>query len=87
VNRRKRGDGEMDEGSRASKKGEGLENYENYRDRRRKRRIVDDRIKEGEWKEHFMRLLGGVEHRVREGEGIRRGEKEEEISRKKLMRP
>jgi len=41
---------------------------------------MDDRIKEGEWKEHFMRLLGRVEHRMREGEEIRKEEEEEEIS-------
>jgi len=39
---------------------------------RRKRKTVDDRIEMREWKEHFMRLLGGVEHRVREGEEIRK---------------
>jgi len=51
---------------------------------RRKRKIVDDRIEMREWREHFMRLLGGLEHRVKEGEGRRREEEEEEISREEI---
>jgi len=48
---------------------------------RRKKRTVDERIEQEEWKEHFMRLLGGVEHRVRVGEERRGREGEEgEIS-------
>jgi len=45
---------------------------------------VDDRIEMRKWKEYFMRLLEGVEHRVKEGEGIRREEGEEEINREEI---
>jgi len=51
---------------------------------RRKRKTVDDRIGMREWKEHFMRLLGEVEHRVRERGGRRREDEEEEISREEI---
>lgn len=36
---------------------------------RKKRKGINEEIEEEEWKEHFMRLLGGVENRVVEGEG------------------
>ncbi|XP_077255453.1 uncharacterized protein LOC143893678 [Temnothorax americanus] len=57
---------------------------------RRKRRGIEEGIEEEEWKEHFMKLLGGVEGRVRMGkEGEREekeGEEEEEISLEEMRR-
>jgi len=35
---------------------------------RKRRKAIDDGIEEEEWKEHFMRILGGVDHRIREGD-------------------
>ncbi|XP_071572942.1 uncharacterized protein [Temnothorax nylanderi] len=57
---------------------------------RRKRRGIEEGIEKGEWKEHFMKLLGGVEGRVRMGkEGVREekeGEEEGEISLGEMKR-
>jgi len=54
--------------------------------RKRKRMIVD--IGMEEWKEHFMRLLGGVEGRVIRGEGERKGDRrvERDIERVEMKR-
>lgn len=41
---------------------------------RRRRKVINEEIQMGEWKEHFMGLLGGVEERVMKGQ--------EEIGRK-----
>jgi len=52
---------------------------------RRKRRRVNKNIKEREWKDYFMRLLGGVEHRVVRGNWDRRREDGEgEISKEEI---
>lgn len=48
--------------------------------RRKRRKGINEIIEEEEWKEHFMRLLGGVENKVRKGEGKDRRYKEKEIS-------
>jgi len=56
---------------------------------RKKRRKVTEGIEMAEWKEHFMRLLGGVEGRVVKGgrERSREGERsEEKISKEKVRR-
>lgn len=47
---------------------------------RKKRRGIEERIEEEEWKEYFMRLLGGVEHRIRDGEEKGRDDEEKVIS-------
>lgn len=69
----------MGEKSEGSKKGEV---WEVVNRKRKKRRRVNEGIKMKEWREHFMRLLGGVEIRVIRGEkrGRTMGEEEEEIS-------
>lgn len=36
---------------------------------RRKRKRVNENIEEKEWRDYFMRLLGGMEHRVVRGNG------------------
>jgi hypothetical protein len=72
----------MDGGSKTGEEGErgmGIVNKG-----RKKRKGINDGIEEEEWKEHFMRLLGGVEHRVREGDGKRGEGEEEEISREEI---
>lgn len=48
--------------------------WEIIRKERRRRREMEKEIKEEEWREYFMRLLGGVGKRVRTGE--RRGKEE-----------
>lgn len=53
---------------------------------RRKRKKINEYIEMEDWKEHFMRLLGGVENRVVKGGEMRErgkegGEEEEEIGR------
>jgi len=35
---------------------------------RKRRKVTDDGIEEEKWKEHFMRVLEGVDHRIREGD-------------------
>lgn len=57
------------------------------RERGRRKRVSDE-IEMNEWREHFMRLLGGVDNKVRMGEeGRRRGVGEEtEIEREELRR-
>lgn len=53
---------------------------------RRRRKKVKEGIEMKEWEEHFRKILGGVEWRVRM-EGERRGEEEEEeISREEIGR-
>ncbi|XP_011859507.1 PREDICTED: putative golgin subfamily A member 6-like protein 6, partial [Vollenhovia emeryi] len=53
--------------------------------RGRKRRIgINEEIEEEDWKEHFMRLLGGVDNRITEGEGGKRKDNEEEISKEEI---
>lgn len=52
---------------------------------RRKRRRVNENIEEREWKDYFMRLLGGVEHRVmRENWDRRRQDGEGEMSKEEI---
>jgi len=52
---------------------------------RRKRRRVNENIEEREWKDYFMRLLGGVEHRVVRGNwDRRRKDGEGEISKEEI---
>lgn len=53
---------------------------------RRKGKKVNEGIEWDKWKEHFMRLLGGVEDKVVRGKGSdRRGmDKEEEINGEKI---
>lgn len=48
--------------------------------RRKRRKGINEIIEEEEWKEHFMRLLGRVESKVRKGEGKDRRYEEKEIS-------
>lgn len=52
----------------------------------RKRRRMEKRIEEKEWKEYFMRLLGGIESKVVRGEGGRNwvNVEEEDLSRKEI---
>ncbi|XP_011861973.1 PREDICTED: uncharacterized protein LOC105558726, partial [Vollenhovia emeryi] len=53
--------------------------------RGRKRRIgINKEIEEEDWKAHFMRLLGGVDNRITEGEGGKRRDNEEEISKEEI---
>lgn len=41
-----------------------------------KRKRIEEGIKEDDWKTHFMRLLGGVKHRIKIEDGAgREGEK------------
>jgi hypothetical protein len=51
---------------------------------RKKKKGLNERIEKGEWKEHFMRLLGGVEHRVRDRDRKKRKEEKKEISREEI---
>lgn len=54
---------------------------------RKGRKRVNEGLEMGEWKEYFMRLLGGVEDRVKGGgQGIEGREKEEEIGREEFKR-
>jgi len=55
------------------------------RERKRKKR-VNDSIDLEEWKDHFMRLLGGVESRVVRGteEGKREGGEEADLDREEV---
>lgn len=57
------------------------------RERKGKKR-VNEGLEIGEWKEYFMRLLGGVEDRVikGEGQGTAGREEEEEIGREEFKR-
>jgi len=56
--------------------------------RRRRRKRINEEIGGEEWKEYFMRLLGGVERRVMRGRERREEEEgeEEEISREEVRR-
>jgi len=55
---------------------------------RRRRRGVNENIEMREWKEQFMRLLGGVEGKVVRGAGVckEKGEEEPEIGREEMKR-
>lgn len=53
------------------------------RDRRRRKRVIEA-IELEDWKEHFMRLLGGVENKVIGGGGSRTKGDEEGISRQEI---
>lgn len=58
---------------------------------RRKRKRINEHIEMEEWKDHFMRLLEGVESRVMKGgesreRGEEEGEMEEKIDRGELER-
>lgn len=46
------------------------------RERKKKRRRINETIGKKEWKEYYMRLLGGVERRVIRG-GFREGRRKE----------
>lgn len=46
---------------------------------RKRRKMINEEIEEREWREHFMRLLGGVEYRVVGGKKSGRKAEEEEI--------
>lgn len=49
---------------------------------RKERKRINEGIEMGEWKEHFMKLLGEVEERVVKGDGgLERGEGNEEDKR------
>jgi len=53
----------------------------------RKRRRINEGIGMSEWREQFMRVLGGVEERVVRGNGREMGEEDrEEISREEIRR-
>lgn len=53
---------------------------------RKKWKGINERIGEDEWKEYFMKLLGGVERRVVKGRGGGRGEDEEqELGRTEVL--
>lgn len=57
---------------------------------RKKRKGINDGIEMEEWKEHFMRLLGGVERRVVRGGKRERGKEErkeeEELSMEEVRK-
>ncbi|XP_071572354.1 uncharacterized protein [Temnothorax nylanderi] len=46
---------------------------------RKRRKRVNEEIKQEEWKEYFMELMGGMENRVVKGEGDGNRQEEEEI--------
>ncbi|XP_071579341.1 uncharacterized protein [Temnothorax nylanderi] len=83
-----------EENQRWERKAEGArreaEVWEIVNKERKKRRGIEEGIEEEKWKEHFMKLLGGVEGKVRMGkEGNREekeGEEEEEISLEEMRR-
>lgn len=53
----------------------------------KRRKGVSSEIEEGEWKEYFMGLLGGVEGKVMmEGEGTRRAGGEEGLRREEVSK-
>lgn len=52
---------------------------------RRKRKRVNENIEEKEWRDYFMRLLGGVDHRMVGGDGNMSCEDgEDELSREEI---
>ncbi|KMQ90798.1 stress response protein nst1-like protein [Lasius niger] len=54
---------------------------------RKRRRVVNEGIEAKEWKEHFMRLLGGVERKVMKGgTGRRMEDGEQEIRRDEIRK-
>jgi len=52
---------------------------------RKRRKEIDDGIEEEEWKEYFMRVLGGVDHKIRKGEWREREGEEREISKEEIV--
>ena len=54
---------------------------------RKRRKRINEKIEIKEWKQHFMRVLGGVERRVVRGQvGRRRGEERDEIAWKEVTK-
>ena len=53
---------------------------------RKKKRRINERIEIREWEEHFRRVLGGVEWRVRMRGARGRGDEEEELGREEIKR-
>lgn len=50
---------------------------------KKKRKRIEEGIKEDDWKAHFMRLLGGVKHRIKIEDGAgREGEKKNKQGKK-----
>lgn len=60
--------------------------WEIVNNERRRRRRIDERIGMNEWREHYMRLLGGVKERVVSGRKEEVEDREEEIDREEIRR-